>query len=89
MDEEKFKLKVASTNNPRFDVTHDLIKPTKSVISFIRPYAAVGTSPDEHTVASVGADEHLLFWNVFGSSEDVKPTRNMKTEPFDSFARIR
>nr|GEV55437.1 homogentisate phytyltransferase 1, chloroplastic-like [Tanacetum cinerariifolium] len=50
LDEEKFKLNAASTNNPQFDATHDLIKPTESVISFlevlyrfIRPYAAVGT----------------------------------------------
>nr|BBG56302.1 phenylpropane-specific prenyltransferase [synthetic construct] len=50
MDEEKFKLNAASTNNPQFDATHDLVKPTESVISFlevlfrfIRPYAAVGT----------------------------------------------
>ena len=28
MDEEKFKLNAASTNNPQFDATHDLIKPT-------------------------------------------------------------
>ncbi|GJY05344.1 cell division cycle 20.1, cofactor of APC complex-like protein [Tanacetum coccineum] len=46
-------------------------------------------SPDEHTVASMGADERLLFWKVFGTSEDVKRTRNTKTEPFASFARIR
>nr|GEV70259.1 hypothetical protein [Tanacetum cinerariifolium] len=47
------------------------------------------SSPDEHMVAFMGADEQLLFWKVFGISEDVKPTRNTKTEPFSSFAHIR
>ncbi|GJW20782.1 homogentisate phytyltransferase 1, chloroplastic-like protein [Tanacetum coccineum] len=50
MDEEKFKLNATSADNPQFDATDDLIKPTGSVINFlevlyrfIRPYAAVGT----------------------------------------------
>lgn len=44
-------------------------------------------SPDGYKVASLGADETLRFWNVFGTPE---VTRNTKAEePFASFARIR
>ncbi|KAI3707319.1 hypothetical protein L6452_25738 [Arctium lappa] len=44
-------------------------------------------SPDGYKVASLGADETLRFWNVFGTP---KVTKNIKAEePFASFARIR
>ncbi|KAJ9556236.1 hypothetical protein OSB04_010850 [Centaurea solstitialis] len=44
-------------------------------------------SPDGYKVASLGADETLRFWNVFGTPE---VTKNVKAEePFASFARIR
>ncbi|KAI3701984.1 hypothetical protein L6452_27528 [Arctium lappa] len=44
-------------------------------------------SPNGYKVASLGADETLQFWNVFGTPE---VTKNIKAEePFASFARIR
>ncbi|MFS7967063.1 hypothetical protein Hanom_Chr09g00781321 [Helianthus anomalus] len=50
MKKEKFELNAASTDNPQFDATHDLINPLENVIRFvdvlyrfIRPYVAIGT----------------------------------------------
>ncbi|KAJ0541274.1 putative homogentisate phytyltransferase [Helianthus annuus] len=50
MKKEKFELNAASTDNPQFDATHDLINPLENAIRFvdvlyrfIRPYVAIGT----------------------------------------------
>ncbi|KAI9073801.1 hypothetical protein K1719_044248 [Acacia pycnantha] len=45
-------------------------------------------SPDGFTVASVAADEKLIFWNVFGDSKATKPTPKPRSEPFSYLNRI-
>lgn len=46
-------------------------------------------SPDGHSVASVG-DETLRIWNVFGSPDEVKSSKETSApEPFAHVSRIR